>query len=124
MNGDAFVISVLLSHLSYSKKGFCIFFNLISDFFEESFSAHKTGRASDIIIKKYQTLLEQNISENLSMKTYNGLSSERYSSSMKKLKTKEGLTHYLPRNDVVILEVQDDASKIHPCQNGLITPIV
>ena len=64
---------------SYSMKGFFIFFNLISNFFKECFSAHKTGRALDVIIKKYQTLLEQNISENFSMKTYNGLSSQSYS---------------------------------------------
>ena len=34
---------------------------------------------------------------------------------MKKLKTKKGLTHYQPRNDVSILQLQNDASKIHPC---------
>ena len=41
---------------------------------------------------------------------------------MKNLKTKIGLTHYQPRNDVNNLEVQSDASKIHPCSKWLDHP--
>ena len=89
MNRDAFIILVPLLFPNIHKT--CIdinfqvipkkvlFFNLISNCFEECFNAYKTGRASDIIIKKYQTLLQQNISKNLSMETYNTLSSKKYS---------------------------------------------
>ena len=41
---------------------------------------------------------------------------------MKNLKTKNGLTHYQPRNDVNILEAQNDASKIHPRSKWLDHP--